>query len=114
MSWDITEIDDNTVDVWIYATNIGTTTQIGSNCSLPATLNFPLHFRGITSSSNLKLRGNQMQYSSSGAALGLAYVNVGDFNFTSSNLTGTITERDCPIYCSGYETDITTCIVTKN
>jgi hypothetical protein len=114
MRWEITEIDDNTVDVWIHDTHIGATTQIGSNCGLPATLTFPLHFRGTVSSSNLKLEENQMQYSSTGAALGLSYVTVGNFNFTTDNLTGTITEQDCPIYCSGYETNASACIVTRD
>lgn len=113
LRWDITTVDDNTVDVWIYATHIGTTTTLASNCGLPATLNFPLNFRGIVSASHLTLQENQMQYSSTGAALGLAYVDVGSFNFTTNNLTGTITEQDCPIYCSGYETDANKCILTR-
>lgn len=113
MTWTITTIDDNTVDVTLSANTIGTTTQIGSNCGSPSVLNFPLYFRGIISSSNLKLLENQMQYSNSGAALGLSYVEVGNFNFTTSNLTGTVDEKDCPIYCMGYQTDANTCILTK-
>lgn len=113
MIWEITYVDDNKVDIWITSNYIGTTTQLASNCGSPASLNFPVSLHGVVSSSNLKLMENQMQYSSSGAALGLALVEVGNFNFTTNNLTGTITEKDCPIYCSGYETDANKCILTK-
>jgi hypothetical protein len=40
-------------------------------------------------------------------------VQIGDFSFTSNDLTGTIYEVDCPIYCSGYETDEQACILTR-
>ncbi len=113
MTWTITEVDDNHVDVDIAANSIGTTTQIGSNCGLGATLNFPLSFHGTISSSYLQLTESIMEYDNQGHALGLVSVPVGNFNFTTSNLTGTITEKDCPIYCSGYETDNLACIVTK-
>jgi hypothetical protein len=113
MTWTITTIDDNTVDVALSANSIGTTTQIGSNCGSPSVLNFPLYFRGKISSSNLQLLENKMLYSNTGAALGLSYVEVGNFNFTTSNLTGTIDEVDCPIYCMGYQTDANKCILTR-
>ena len=113
MTWDITYVDDNDVDILISANYIGTTTQLGSNCGAPASLVFPLSLHGKISSSNLTLLESQMQYNNSGGATGLALVVVGNFNFTTYNLSGTITEKDCPIYCSGYETDANKCIVTK-
>lgn len=113
ISWEITELSDNEVDIWISSKKIGSTTSIGSNCGLPATLIFPLHYTGQISSSNLKLYKSQMQYSSSGAALGLADVLAGEFNFTSDILTGTLFEKSCPIYCEGYDTDSNQCVVIK-
>jgi hypothetical protein len=113
MTWTITTVDDVTVNVLMAANSIGTTSQVGSNCGAPSILNFPLEFRGVISSSKLILLENQMQYSNSGAALGLQYVEVGNFNFTTSNLTGTIAEKDCPIYCMGYETDASKCILQR-
>ena len=113
MTWTITYIDDTNVDITIAASYIGTTTQTGSNCGAPATLNFPLYLHGRISSSNLKLLESQMQYNNSGGAIGLALVEVGNFNFTTNNITGTINEKDCPIYCAGYDTDANTCILTK-
>ena len=53
LSWNITYISDTEVDVDISASNIGTTTQLQSNCGLPATLNFPLFYHGKVSASNL-------------------------------------------------------------
>ena len=113
LTFTITETDDNHVDVDISANSIGTTTQIGSNCGSPSTLNFPLYFHGTVSSSNLQLTESIMQYDNQGHALGLQDVVVGSFNITSNNMTGTIVEKDCPIYCMGYETDNQTCIVTR-
>jgi hypothetical protein len=113
MTWDVTYVDDSHVDITISSSFIGTTTQIGSNCGLPATLNFPLYMHGLVSSSHLTLQENQMQYSSSGAALGLSLIEIGSFNLTTNNITGTITEKDCPVYCAGYETDASKCILTK-
>ena len=112
MTWEITYVDDNKVDIWISSNHIGATTQLASNCGSPASLNFPISLHGAVSSSNLKLMESKTQYNSSGATLGLALVGVGNFNFTTNNLTGTITEKDCPIYCSGYETDANKCILT--
>lgn len=113
MRWEITYVDDNNVNIEITSNYIGATTQLASNCGSPATLHFPISLHGVVSSSNLKLMESQMKYSSSGAALGLTLVEVGNFNFTTNNLTGTIAEKDCPIYCSGYETDANKCILTK-
>lgn len=113
ITWTITAIDDNDVDVVISSNKIGTTTQLASNCGLPATLAFPLEFHGTISSSNLQLTERQMQYSNSGAAIGLASVVVGNFNFTNNNITGTIFEKDCPAYCAGFQTDNNACIVTR-
>src|SRR5450759_38254 len=93
MTWDITAVDDNNVDIWITSNYIGATTQLASNCGLPAApLAFPISLHGSVSSSNLKLLESQMQYNSSGGATGLALVEVGNFNITANNLTGTITE----------------------
>jgi len=113
ITWTITAIDDNNVDIVISANKIGTTTQLASNCGQPATLVFPLQLHGIISSSNLQVTEQQMQYNNAGAATGLASVVVGNFNFTTNNITGTLSEKDCPIYCAGYQTDTNACIVTK-
>ena len=113
ITWTITSIDDNNVDITISATKIGATTQLASNCNLPATLTFPLHLHGTISASNLQVTEQQLQYNNAGAATGLVSVAVGNFNFTSNNITGTLSEKDCPIYCVGYQTDNNACIVTK-
>lgn len=114
MTWQIIYTDDSTVDITISSSYIGSTTQLGSNCGLGATLNFPLYLYGKISSSNLKLLENQMQYNNAGGAIGLALIEIGNFHFTTNNLTGTIYEKDCPIYCAGYETDADKCILTNN
>ncbi len=113
MTWEITAVDDNNVDIRITATYIGTTTQLASNCGMPALLNFPFSLHGRISSSNLKLLENQMQYNSSGGAIGLKLIEVGNFNLTTNILTGTIYEKNCPILCIGYETDANKCILIK-
>ncbi|MFI5200829.1 MAG: hypothetical protein ACHQNE_00395 [Candidatus Kapaibacterium sp.] len=118
MTWAITYVDDNDVDIWITSNYAGTTTQLGSDCGLPSSFwngssVFPIDLKGVVSSSNLKLMEDQMQYNNAGGAIGTAPVQIGNFNFTTNNLTGTITEEDCPIYCAGYETDPNKCILTK-
>lgn len=113
MEWVITEIDANHVDVEMYATHIGTTTQIGSHCGSPSVLHFPLYLHGVVSSSNLRLVESIMAYDDQGRALGLVDVEVGNLNLTGNNMTGTLSEMDCPVYCAGYETDPQTCILTK-
>ena len=113
LRWNITYISDTEVDVDISATNIGTTTQLQSNCGLPATLNFPLFYHGKVSATNLLLFVRKMQYNNNGGAIGMADVTVGDFMFTSNSLTGTLFEKDCPIYCAGYETDPLQCKLTR-
>lgn len=116
MTFNITAIDDNNVDITISFTFIGSTVQLASNCGLSAGnsiffISEQMH--GKISSSHLQLLRNQMQYNSAGGAIGLALVEVGSFNFTTNNLTGTITEKDCPAYCAGWETDANTCILTR-
>lgn len=113
MTWTITTIDDNNVDIWISSNTIGTTTQLASNCGLGATLVFPLHFHGNISSSNIQLTEKQLQYNNSGGATGFADVTTGNFNFTNNSINGTITEKDCPIYCGGFSTDNNKCFLTR-
>lgn len=113
MTWDITSAGGNEVDIAIYADYIGQTVVIGSHCGVPAILTFPLYLHGVVSSSLLQILEAQMQYDDQGRALGLAYVQIGDFSFTTDNLTGTLYEVDCPINCSGYETDAQECILTR-
>lgn len=114
VSWQITAIGDSSVNITETLVSSSTQTDIGSNCGLPApALSFPIQYVGIITGSKFALDEQQMQYSSSGQALGLANVRVGIFNFTTDNITGYLSEEDCPIYCSGYSTDNNTFILTR-
>lgn len=115
VSWQVTARGDSMVDITETLISSTVQTSVGSNCGLPApALAFPLQFVGVITGSKFALDEQQMLYSSSGAALGLGNVRIGIFNFTSNNITGSVDERDCPAYCSGYSTDANTFILTKN
>ncbi|MDR3678580.1 MAG: hypothetical protein P4L41_01365 [Flavipsychrobacter sp.] len=114
VNWQITTLGDNSVNITETLVSASTQTSIGSNCGLPApTLTFPMQFVAVITGSKFALDEQQMQYSSTGAALGLANVRIGIFNYTSNNITGYVNEVDCPAYCSGYSTDSNTFILTK-
>lgn len=114
VNWQIAALGDSSVDITWTLVSSGSQTNLGSNCGLPAPpLAFPLHFMGIITGSKFALDEKQMVYSNTGAALGLRYVLTGVFSFTTNNITGTVTEKSCPIYCSGFSTDLNTCILTK-
>jgi len=100
MNWHITAIGENAISVsWTFVSSSGQTT-IGSNCSLPAPpLTFPQDFVGIVTGSKFSMDQNQMLQ--------------GVFNFTTDNITGTMNEKDCLIYCSGFSTDENTFILTR-
>jgi len=105
VSWQITAIGDSAISIsWSLISMSGQTT-IGSNCGLPCPpIVFPADFVGIVSSSKFSLDEHQS----------IGNVLVGVFSYTSNIITGTVTEMDCPAYCSGYSTDANTMILTKN
>lgn len=115
LQWTITAISDSFVNVKWDLTGSTSPVTIGSNCGSPnPTIVFPLEFIGVITGSRLALSEQQMKYSNTGAALGLYNVLVGTFDFTTDNITGTMFEKDCPVYCSGYSTDNNTLIVQRN
>ena len=114
VNWQISVISDSAVDITESLISSTAQSSVGSNCGLPAPpLAFPLHFVAVITGSKFALDEQQMLYSNTGAALGLGYVRVGIFNYTSNNITGSVDEKDCPAYCSGYSTDANTFILTK-
>jgi hypothetical protein len=115
LKWTITAISDSFINVRWDLTGSTNPVTIGSNCGQPnPTIVFPLEFVGVISGSRIALSESQMAYSSTGAALGLRNVLVGLFSFTTDNITGTMFEKDCPVYCSGYSTDSMALIVQRN
>ncbi|MDB5023264.1 MAG: hypothetical protein JWP78_1019 [Mucilaginibacter sp.] len=100
MNWQITAIGDNAINVeWTLVSMTGQTIT-GSNCGLPAApIAFPEEYVGIVTGSKFSMDQNQMLQ--------------GVFNFTTDNITGTMSEKDCQIYCGGYATDANTFILTR-
>ena len=114
VNWQITAIGDSAVSIEETLLSSSGQTIIGSNCGLPApALAFPLEFTGIITGSKFALDEQQMLYSNTGSALGLGNVRIGIFSFTTDNITGYVNETDCPLYCSGYQTDSNTFILTR-
>jgi hypothetical protein len=100
MNWQITVAGDNAINIsWNFVSSTGRTT-FGNNCGLGAApIVFPQDFVGIVTGSKFSLDQNQMLQ--------------GVFSFTTDIITGTMTEKDCPIYCEGISTDQNTFILTR-
>lgn len=100
MNWTIVATGDNSIAVtWTFVSSTGQT-LIGSNCGLPnPPLTFPQDFVGIVTGSKFSMDQNQTLQ--------------GVFNFTTDNITGTMSYKECLIYCSGYSTDQNTFILTR-
>ena len=114
VNWVISELGDSSVNITETMVSSSGQTIIGSNCGLAnPPLTFPMQFVGVIGGSKFELDEQQMLYSNSGAALGLGNVRIGIFSFTTDVITGYVIETDCPAYCSGYETDSTTFILTR-
>jgi len=104
VNWQITAVGDSSVSITWTLVSSGSQSTIGNNCGLPCpSLAFPLEFVGVISGSKFALDEHQS----------IGNVLVGIFNFTTDNITGTMTEKDCPVYCSGYSTDANTFILTR-
>ncbi|MDB5005618.1 MAG: hypothetical protein JWQ84_2732 [Mucilaginibacter sp.] len=100
VNWQITATGDNSISVTWNLVSYSAQTLIGSNCGLGAPpLTFPQDFVGIVTGSKFSMDQNQTLQ--------------GVFNFTTDNITGTMSEKDCLIYCSGYSTDQNTFILTR-
>ena len=100
MNWEITAIGDNAINVEWTLVSMSGQTVIGSSCGLPAApIAFPEEYVGIVTGSKFSMDQNQMLQ--------------GVFNFTTDNITGTMSEKDCQIYCGGYSTDQNTFILTR-
>jgi hypothetical protein len=100
MNWVITATSDNSISVEWTLVSMGGQTSVGSNCGLPAApIAFPEEYVGIVTGSQFSMDQNQMLQ--------------GVFNFTTDNITGTMNEKDCQIYCGGYSTNANTFILTR-
>ncbi|GAC1310774.1 MAG: hypothetical protein NVSMB24_28750 [Mucilaginibacter sp.] len=100
MNWQITAAGDNAINVEWTLVSMSGQTIIGSNCGLPAApIAFPEEYVGIVTGSKFSMDQNQRLQ--------------GVFNFTTDNITGTMSEKDCQIYCGGYSTDQNTFILTR-
>ncbi|MHB1921176.1 MAG: hypothetical protein ACYCOO_02960 [Chitinophagaceae bacterium] len=100
MNWQITAIGDSAISVEWTLISMSGENIIGSNCGLPAvTIAFPEEYVGIVTGSEFSMDQNQMLQ--------------GVFSYTTDIITGTMSEKDCPIYCSGYSTDQNTFILTR-
>lgn len=115
IKWEITTLGDSSVSITQTLLSYSPATIIGSNCGLPApTLPGITDYVAILSSSAFALDEQQMLYNNSGGAIGLGNVRIGILNYTTNNITGTVTERDCPAYCSGWSSDANAFILTRN
>jgi hypothetical protein len=100
VNWQITSTSDNSISVTWSLVSISGQTIVGSNCGLGAPpITFPQDFVGVVTGSKFSMDQNQTLQ--------------GVFNFTTDNITGTMSEKDCLIYCSGYSTDQNTFILTR-
>lgn len=100
MNWQITAVGDNAINVEWTLVSMSGQTIISSNCGLAAApIAFPEEYVGIVTGSKFSMDQNQMLQ--------------GVFNFTTDNITGTMSEKDCQLYCGGYSTDQNTFILTR-
>lgn len=115
IKWEISILGDSSVSITQTLLSYRPATTIGSNCGLPApTLPGITDYVGVISSSAFALDEQQLLYNSNGGAMGLGNVRIGILNFTTDNITGTVTEKDCPAYCSGWGSDANAFILTRN
>ena len=115
IQWQISTLGDSSVSITQTLLSYSATSSIGSNCGLPApTLPGTTDYVGVISSSAFALDEQQMLYNSNGGAIGLGNVRIGILNFTTDNITGTVTEKDCPAYCSGWSSDSNGFILQRN
>ena len=100
VNWTIVATSDNSIAVtWSFVSSTAQT-SVGSNCGLPnPPLTFPQDFVGIVTGSKFSMDQNQRL--------------LGVFNFTTDNIAGTMTDKECLLYCSGYSTDQNTFILTR-
>jgi hypothetical protein len=100
MNWQITAVGDNAINVEWTLVSMSGQTVISGNCGLPAApIAFPEEYVGIVTGSKFSMDQNQMLQ--------------GVFNFTTDIITGTMSEKDCQIYCGGYSTDANTFVLTR-
>jgi len=114
LSLNITFMSDNLVDVIFTPTSIGNFTRLDTTCKVSDTITFTRNLRGIVNQTDLVLEEVRQQYDSAGMPDGILYVEVGTFTLNDKNtMTGTLMDKSCTTFCTGYETDPDLCILTR-
>jgi hypothetical protein len=116
MTWKISYLMENLVDVVITPDKIDTTIHYDTLYGPTVSQLFPIKLRGIVNLTNLIVEQSYVTYDTLGKPNGIAYTQVGNFLISSNpnTLTGTLAEQLCKKHCYGYQSNSNLCVLVQN